>query len=98
VSRPTSLCITCAAQSLGRGWFAADELASRLRALGFVACTAQQVGAWLGVACRLDSPPIERRKDAGWPAEYRVTSNGRCWLGNTMPGLRDGITLSGRSA
>jgi hypothetical protein len=91
-SCPTALCITLAGQSLDREWFSADELAHRLRTFGFVSCTAQQAAAYLRSACALDSPPLESGCDGWGCRSYRVTSAGRCWLGNTMPVLRKGIT------
>lgn len=72
--------------SYGLASASADEVASRLRLLGFQV-TAQQAGAYLRRIAGIDSPPIVAVRDCRPWAGYVVTGFGRTWIENLL-GLR----------
>jgi hypothetical protein len=89
MAKPTDVAVVVAAlpgrYSAADGWCAADEVAFRLRALGFDA-TAQQIAATLGRMARGDHPWIEVREQWGTRA-YRVTEPGRDGLHAALPAV-----------
>lgn len=91
VARPTELAITLAALPNRYdidGWTYADNVAHRLRDLGFDV-SAQRVAAWLLRMSKVDAPWVETQESPwGAPRRYRVTRYGRCDIENKIPKLR----------
>jgi hypothetical protein len=88
--RPSDICLTLAAVT--DDWLSADQIAGRLKRLGFEGYKAQAVSAWLRRLSRMDAPPIESR-EAGWTSdsylEFRTTNWGRTWLANNVRWARE---------
>lgn len=74
----------------GDSWWGADEVRSRLRALGFEVTT-QWVGGKLSRLAREKCPMVERGDQYVAYSVYRVTTFGRTYVRNLLPNvdLRD---------
>lgn len=70
--------------ALSGEWLTAEDVRSRLEAMGFTA-SAQQVSAWLRRLARLDLPPVEVRTAWWGGREYRATRWGHTWIRNLLP-------------
>jgi hypothetical protein len=88
MSKPSDICIVISAFPGAHedGWLAADQIAHRLKRLGFE-CSTQQVAAWLRRLSQMEAPPIESHE--GWWREkaYRVTKCGETWVHNVLPDI-----------